>query len=50
VVLTELQDQLLARGREIGSHEGAIIAWEESLVAFDCALMEACCNTQFLEE
>jgi hypothetical protein len=29
----ELQGQLLAREREVDSHEGAIITWEEGLVA-----------------
>jgi hypothetical protein len=41
VVLNELQEQLLARERLLGSREGTIVMWEESLVAFTRALTEA---------
>jgi hypothetical protein len=40
-VINELQDHLLARDRELGSQEGAIIAWEEILTAFTRVLREA---------
>jgi hypothetical protein len=36
----ELQEQLLSRERELDSQEGAIIAWEEGLVAFAPTLGE----------
>jgi hypothetical protein len=39
-VVIELQEQLLARERDLDSREGAIIAWEEGLVAFACVLKE----------
>jgi hypothetical protein len=39
-VVIELQEQLLARERDLDSREGAIIAWEEGLVTFACVLME----------
>jgi hypothetical protein len=42
LVVVELQGQLLARERELDSREGAIITWEEGLVAFACALGEVC--------
>jgi hypothetical protein len=38
VVAIELQGQLLARERELDSREGIIAAWEDGLVAFECAL------------
>jgi hypothetical protein len=38
----ELQEQLLARERELDSQEGAAIAWEEELAAFVCVLGEVC--------
>jgi hypothetical protein len=34
VVATELQGHILAQERELDSREGAVIAWEEGLVAF----------------
>jgi hypothetical protein len=37
----ELQEQLLAWGRELGSREGTITAWEEGLVASEHALGRA---------
>jgi hypothetical protein len=37
-VTIELREQLLARERELESREGAITAWEDGLVAFECAL------------
>jgi hypothetical protein len=37
-VITELQDQLLAREKELDNREGAIIVWEESLTTFTCTL------------
>jgi hypothetical protein len=40
-VLVKLQEQLLAREWELNSHEGTVVAWEESLVAFTHTLMEA---------
>jgi hypothetical protein len=33
----ELQEQLLARERELDSWEGSIAAWEDGLVAFERA-------------
>jgi hypothetical protein len=36
----ELQKRLLAWERELDSQEGAIVAWEEGLVAFARALGE----------
>jgi hypothetical protein len=33
----ELQEQLLVRERELDSWEGAIAAWDDGLVAFECA-------------
>jgi hypothetical protein len=39
-VTVELQGQLLAQERELDSYEGAIISWEEGLVAFVHALGE----------
>jgi hypothetical protein len=41
-VFVELEDQLLARERELDSREGAIIAWEESQTSFARVLREAC--------
>jgi hypothetical protein len=41
VVIVELQEQLLAWERELDSREGALIAWEESLMTFARALREA---------
>jgi hypothetical protein len=41
-VLDELQEQLLTRERELYSREGAIIAWENGLVASECTLGRAC--------
>jgi hypothetical protein len=40
-VITELQDQLLAREMELDSQEGVVITWEESMTAFSHALEEA---------
>jgi hypothetical protein len=34
VVAAELQGHILAQERELDSREGAVIAWEEGLVAF----------------
>jgi hypothetical protein len=42
VVTVELQGQLLAQERELDSEEGAIVEWEEGLVAFARALEEVC--------
>jgi hypothetical protein len=39
-VLAKLQEQHLARERELDSREGIVVAWEESLVAFACTLTE----------
>jgi hypothetical protein len=36
----ELQEKLLAQKRELDSREGAIVAWEEGLVAFPRTLRE----------
>jgi hypothetical protein len=41
-VAVELEEQLLAHERELDSREGAIIMWEEGLVAFACTLEEVC--------
>jgi hypothetical protein len=40
VVTVELQGWLLARERELDNHEGAIVMWEEGLVAFAHVLGE----------
>jgi hypothetical protein len=40
VVILELEEQLLTWERELDSREGAIITWEEGLVAFSCVLRE----------
>jgi hypothetical protein len=40
--IAELQDQLLARERELDSQEGTIVTWEESLMASARALGETC--------
>jgi hypothetical protein len=40
-VVVELRGQLLARERELDSKECAIIAWEDSLAASECALGRA---------
>jgi hypothetical protein len=42
LVVVELQDQLLARERELDSQEGTIVTWEDGLVASECALGRAC--------
>jgi hypothetical protein len=34
------KEQLLARERELNNREGAIITWEEGLIAFACTLGE----------
>jgi hypothetical protein len=41
-VLDKLWMQLLAWERELDSREGAIIAWEDGLVASECALERVC--------
>jgi hypothetical protein len=41
-VTVKLQEQLLAQEREMESRESTIIMWEDGLVAFRCALGEAC--------
>jgi hypothetical protein len=33
---------LLTRERELNSREGSIVAWEDVLAAFECALGRAC--------
>jgi hypothetical protein len=35
-------EQLLAQEKELDSREGAITTWEDGLVAFACALGDAC--------
>jgi hypothetical protein len=42
VVMNELQEQLLTRERELASREGAIVAWEDGLMASECTLGKAC--------
>jgi hypothetical protein len=42
VVAIELQVQLLARERELDSKKGAIMAWEDGLVAFEHTLGKVC--------
>jgi hypothetical protein len=37
-VVIELQEHLFDEERELDSREGAIAAWEDGLVAFECAL------------
>jgi hypothetical protein len=37
-VVVELRGQLLAGERELNSREGAIVAWEDGLAAFECTL------------
>jgi hypothetical protein len=39
-VVVELQEELLTWQRELDSREGAVVAWEEGLVAFAHALGE----------
>jgi hypothetical protein len=39
-VTIELHGQLLAWERQLDSSEGAIVVWEEGLVAFSCVLGE----------
>jgi hypothetical protein len=39
-MIIELQEQLLARERELDNREGAIVAWGESLTVFARALRE----------
>jgi hypothetical protein len=39
-MIVELQEQLLAQEGELDSREGTVVAWEESLMAFACALGE----------
>jgi hypothetical protein len=39
-VITELQEQLLAWDRGLDSRDGAIIAWEERVIAFALSLGE----------
>jgi hypothetical protein len=39
-MIVELQEQLLARERELDNREGAIVAWGESLTVFARALGE----------
>jgi hypothetical protein len=41
-MIIEQQEQLLAWERELESHEGTIIAWEESLMAFAHVLRGGC--------
>jgi hypothetical protein len=41
-MLDELWVQLIAQERELDSREGAIIAWEDRLAAFERALGQAC--------
>jgi hypothetical protein len=38
MVATELQEQLLARERELDSREGAVATWEDGLVTSQRAL------------
>jgi hypothetical protein len=40
-VIVELQEQLLARGKELDSQVGTVITWEESMTAFARALGDA---------
>jgi hypothetical protein len=40
-VIVELQEQLLARRKKLENQDGAIISWEESLMAFARMLREA---------
>jgi cysteine sulfinate desulfinase/cysteine desulfurase-like protein len=40
-VIIELQEQLLAQGKELDSREGTVFMWEESLIAFAHVLREA---------
>jgi hypothetical protein len=40
-VITELQEQLLAREKELDSQEGTVVVWKESLMALARALREA---------
>jgi hypothetical protein len=37
-VAIEMQEQHLARERELDNREGALAAWEDDLVAFECTL------------
>jgi hypothetical protein len=38
----ELWEQLLPRERELESREGAILAWQDGLAAFECTLRMVC--------
>jgi hypothetical protein len=40
-VAIELWGELLAQERKLDIREGAIVAWEDSLLAFECALGRA---------
>jgi hypothetical protein len=37
----ELQEQLLARERELGSREGTFMGWEDGMLFFECTLGRA---------
>jgi hypothetical protein len=41
-IAIELQEQFLAQERELDSSEGALVAWENSLMASECVLGRAC--------
>jgi hypothetical protein len=41
-VAVKLQQQLIARGRELNSKEGDIAVWEDGLAAFKRALGKVC--------
>jgi hypothetical protein len=41
-MVVELHEQLLDRERELNNREGAIVAWEDELVASKCTLGRAC--------
>jgi hypothetical protein len=47
----KLQEQLLARERELDSREGAITMWEFGSAAFACALGEVCmeCDAKHIQ-
>jgi hypothetical protein len=42
VVATELQEQLLAREKQLGSREGTVAVWEDGLSASERALGRVC--------
>jgi hypothetical protein len=40
-MVVELQEQLLALERELGSREGTFMGWEDGMLFFECTLGRA---------